>query len=125
MSNPIHKIQQLLFFMMVMVCSSPVWSQNLEEHNWYLGSGSKVIQFARPDYAPKVINRTGGSITYGTGGSAVATDANSGNLLFYTDGNNVYDASNNLMPGSGLGGNTAINQPAVIAPVPGTPNQYY
>jgi large repetitive protein len=125
MSNPINKIQRLLFFMMVMVCSSPAWSQNVEERNWFFGDGSKVIQFARPDYDPKIINRSGGAISYGAAGSAVATDANTGNLLFYTDGDIVYDVSNRPMPGGGLGGNTGINQPAVIAPVPGTPNQYY
>src|SRR5690606_33146875 len=47
-------------------------------------------------------------------------------LLFYTDGEKVYDASHRLMPGGeNLGGNTQANQAAAISPVPGTPGQYY
>ncbi|MFZ6011645.1 MAG: PKD domain-containing protein, partial [Bacteroidota bacterium] len=60
------------------------------------------------------------------GGSAVATDATNGNLLFYTDGANIYDASNAIMPsGTGLAGTTSANQPVAITKVPGQANQFY
>ncbi len=69
-------------------------------------------------------------------GSAVIADAQTGALLFYTDGITVWNANNQVMPnGSGLlGGNTGatnVSNPysstsaAVIVPRPFTPNIYY
>jgi gliding motility-associated-like protein len=56
----------------------------------------------------------------------VATDPTNGNLLFYTDGNLVYDACNLQMPnGTGLNGTAAANQPVAICAVPGSKDQYY
>lgn len=108
----------LLFLLCSMYC---VQSQSLTQKNWYFGNGTQGIQFGRPDFEPSLINKP----ALGTGGSAIATDANTGNLLFYTDGQEVYDVTNTPMPNSGLGGNTNTNQPALITPVPGAPNQYY
>ncbi len=64
----------------------------------------------------------------GTGGGAVAADPFSGNILFYTDGANVYDVTNTVMPnGTGLNANTANNQAVAVGAVPGQVqvNQYY
>ena len=48
----------------------------------------------------------------------------SGNRMFYTDGLNVWDATNNLMPnGTGLFGN--ISSQCVVVPKPGNPNNFY
>ncbi len=57
-------------------------------------------------------------------GTASACDAN-GNLLFYTNGNEVRDRNGNLMPnGSNLTGGTSATQ-CVAIPKPGTCSQYY
>jgi hypothetical protein len=97
--------------------------QDLTRHNWYFGTGNQGIRFSRTTNAPVLINQPN---TLGTGGSAVATDGTNGNLLFYTNGVQVFDVTHAVMPnGSGLTGNPAGNQPAAICPVPGTTDQYY
>ena len=58
-------------------------------------------------------------------GSAVISDS-MGNLLFYTNGQNVWDRNRRVMPnGSNLGGNMGATQPAIIVPRPGVPDIYY
>lgn len=49
-----------------------------------------------------------------------------GNLLFYSDGINVYNRNNLIMPnGSGLLGNPSTTQSCLATPFPGNPNLYY
>src|SRR5688572_27382027 len=62
---------------------------------------------------------------YTTEGCASIADAN-GNLLFYTEGVNVYNRLHVTMPnGTGLMGGTSASQSAMILPVPGNSTQYY
>lgn len=99
-------------------------AQSYSGYNWYFGGSQYGIRFSRSDGSATLV--TNQATAFGTGGSAVASDATNGDLLFYTDGNNIYDRTHAVMPnGSGLGGNTAGNQPVVIAKVPGQDNQYY
>lgn len=101
-----------------------VAGQNLAQHNWYFGSTSDGIRFNRGTNLPQQV--TNQATPFGTGGSAVATDPATSNLLFYSDGLRVYDGCHLLMSnGSGLLGNNAANQPVVISPVPGQPNKYF
>ena len=60
-------------------------------------------------------------------GSASISDPNTGQLLFYTDGTNVWDKNNNQMPnGFGMiGGNGTSTQAALIVPKPGSSTIYY
>jgi PKD repeat protein len=98
--------------------------QNLAQHNWYFGSTSDGIRFNRGTNLPQRV--TNQAIPFGTGGSAVATDPATSNLLFYSDGLRVYDSHHLLMlNGSGLLGNSSANQPVIISPVPGQPNKYF
>ena len=58
-------------------------------------------------------------------GCASICDA-AGNLLFYTDGESVWNANHELMPdGTGLNGRGTPTQSAIIIPLPGSLNQYY
>jgi gliding motility-associated-like protein len=59
-------------------------------------------------------------------GSASISDANTGQLLFYTDGSTVYDKNNNIMTnGIGLEGNYSSTQSALIIPKPNSSTIYY
>ena len=59
-------------------------------------------------------------------GSASIADRTTGRLLFYTDGVDVWDSTNTVMPnGTGLGGSTSTTQAAVIVPRPGSNTLYY
>lgn len=98
--------------------------QPLKSTNWYFGNSIQGLQFSRGSRQPVVV--TNQVTPFGTGGSAVASDPGSGNLLFYTDGNAVFDACHQLMPnGAGLSGNAASNQPVAICKVPGQTSRYF
>ncbi|MDW3193318.1 MAG: PKD domain-containing protein [Cytophagales bacterium] len=63
---------------------------------------------------------------FGMGGSAVISDQFNGNLLFYTDGVQVFDQSHQLVAGySALNGDSSLNQPAVVVPNPSSRDLYY
>lgn len=99
-------------------------AQTLEGHNWYFGSSTDhSIRFSRSDHTATIITN---KAALGTGGSAVVSNPVNGDLLFYTDGNTIYDITHTAMPnGGGLIGNPAGNQPVVAGKVPGEPNKYY
>lgn len=98
-------------------------AQDLSRHNWYFGTGGQVIRFNRINNTPSLTTQPN---ALGLGGSAVATDATNANMLFYTNGVQVFDATHTQMPnGFGLAGNPSGNQPVVVCPVPGAANQYY
>ena len=101
-----------------------VMAQNFSGYNWYFGNSPQGIRFSRSDNSASLV--TNQATPFGTGGSAVASDQVNGNLLFYTDGANIYDVSHTVMPnGTGLGANTSGNQPVAVAKVPGQATQYY
>ncbi|WP_299535749.1 T9SS type B sorting domain-containing protein [Ulvibacterium sp.] len=58
-------------------------------------------------------------------GCATVSDAG-GNLLFYTDGTDVWNRNHQVMPnGTGLLGNETSTQSAIVVPIPESPNRYY
>src|SRR5688572_12966330 len=111
------------FLLFLLTLPSVSNAQSYTGYNWYFGNGPYGIRFSRSDGSATLVTN---HATLGTGGGAVASDAANGDLLFYTDGVNIYDRTNTLMPnGSGLLGNSSGNQAVAIAKVPGEDNQYY
>ncbi len=105
-----------------------LFSQNLNaqgfyEYNWYFGSSSEAIIFNKFDDSPFVVNDQG--LPFANGGSAVATDPISGQLLFYSDGLNIYDASHQIMVNGAGVGVVSKNQSVAISPVPGAVDKFY
>lgn len=101
---------------------SKINAQGLIGNNWYFGNSDEGIRFNKTTNEPSLVRTQ--ATPFGTGGSAVATDPITGDLLFYTDGNVIFDASHRIMTAS-LGSNTNANQPVAISPVPGADKQYY
>lgn len=102
-----------------------IYGQAQSQRHWFLGDGTRGIRFDQPANNATLITKPAVP-GYGSGGGVVATDPANGTLLFYTDGSNVYDVGHSVMPnGGGLAGDPAKNNPAVVCPVPGQPNQYY
>ncbi len=100
-------------------------AQNFSRYNWYFGSSNNAIRFSRSDNSASHINFVQAP-PLGVGGSAVASSKLNGDLLFYTDGVNVFDITNTrMLNGLGLTGNASANQPVAIAKVPGQVSQYY
>lgn len=121
--NMSHGLKRVIFFFIVLSAVSAN-AQNLAQHNWYFGNSVNAIRFNRS--TNKAYAVTDKAIPFGTGGSAVATDPSNADLLFYTDGANVYNTFHKIMPnGSGLLGNTSANQPVVISPVPGDSTKFF
>jgi gliding motility-associated-like protein len=99
-------------------------AQTLAQHNWYFGNSAQGIQFDRGNNTPVLV--TNQALPFGNGGAATATDIINANVLFYSDGNVVYDACHLPMPGTaGIGGLATANQPVAITPVPGQTNRYF
>lgn len=113
-----------LVFCLASLLAVQALAQNLERHNWYFGNTPAGIRFNRVTAKASLLNNQ--AIPFGTGGSAVVTDPANANLLFYTDGLVVYDATHALMVnGGGLTGNNAGNQPVAVCAIPGQPNKYF
>lgn len=89
--------------------------------NWYFGEEAGVTFNTTPPSA-----LTNGQIDHPFNGSASISD-NSGNLLFYTDGNTVYNKNHVPMQnGNGtLFGSGAYAQDVIIVPMPGDICRYY
>lgn len=117
-------MRRLLFaFFLFSTCLAN--AQELSRHNWYFGNSTRAIRFDRTTNAAELINKNLNQ-PFGIGGSGVATDHTNRNLLFYTDGANIYDANGQVMPnGAALGGASVTNQPVALCPVPGQTNQFF
>lgn len=90
-----------------------------EANNWYFGNFAGITFNTNPPSA-----LTDGAVTTSEG-SATISDAN-GNLLFYTDGIQVWNKNHLVMPnGTGLLGNPSSAQSAIIIPKPGSQTNYY
>ena len=109
---------KLLFLFIGFVFTSFCFSQN-ETTKWYFGHKA-ALDFMSG--TPVFIN---GSTTNHIEGSASIADA-AGNLLFYTDGDTVWNKNNIPMPnGTGLLGGISSTQIALIVKQPGNTNIYY
>jgi len=118
------RVRKVFFLVLGVVVSSISLAQNLSQQNWYFGNSPNGIRFNRANNKPFIV--TNKAVPFGTGGSAVATDPSTGNLLFYTDGAIVYDATHAAMPnGSGLSALSSANQPVAICAVPGQTDKYF
>jgi large repetitive protein len=99
-------------------------AQNFTNH-WYFGTTNNLsLRFARGDNSAALVTATHGVFT-GQGGSVVVSSPVNGDLLFYTNGTNVFDITHTAMPGGPLTGDVNDNQPVVVGRVPGQQNQYF
>ncbi len=113
-----------IFFLALFSSIHSKAQDNLSEYNWLFGNTREYLKFNISDAEPQLdtIQRT----PYGTGGTGVISDPINGDLLFYTDGSNVYDANHQLLPnGTGLSANTSINNAVAISPFPFADGSYY
>lgn len=95
-------------------------SQEVSRANWFFGNNNNSIQFTRPLLNAERITLPN---SLGTGGGAVATDPIKGQVLFYTDGINVYNQEDQLLnAGNPLNGSTTRNQGTVICHDPADPD---
>jgi len=90
-----------------------------EFDNWYFG-----VNVGVSFVSGSPVNLSGGQLGTIEGSASISDSA--GNLLFYTNGIDVWDKNNTIMPnGTGLLGALSSSQSALIVSDPGNANQYY
>lgn len=90
-----------------------------EEYNWYFGVNAGL------DFSTSPPTATTNSAMSQWEGCAVASDRD-GNLMFYTNGINVYNKNHQLMlNGSGLLGDNSSTHSAIIVSHPGNKKRFY
>ena len=99
---------------------------NNQNNVWLFGQNAG-IDFNSPP-APPPIEISGALIT--SEGCAAISDATTGQLLFYTDGQTVYNVYDNtsgtaIPNGTGLQGDSTSTSSAIIVPMPGSTTHYY
>ena len=115
------------FNYLLLLCSIVGFSQ-AEASHWYFGNGAGLIFDVT---AGTVTPTADAASTINTNEGCSSISDVSGNLLFYTDGRNVWDKTHTIMPnadydsGFGLLGDPSSTSSGLIVPKPGNPDQYY
>ncbi len=108
------------FTFVVLICISANGIAQQYADKWYFGNAAG-LDFTGA--GPTAI--TTSQMNAGEGSASIA-DPTTGDLLFYTDGINVWNANNTVMPnGSGLMGGFSSTQAALIVPKPENSDEYY
>ena len=124
-------ITKLKYFLLLpLIFFSINLQSQAEASNWHFGYGAGLT-FNLGDGTVTPNNDAQFTMNTNEGCSSIS-DFN-GNLLFYTDGRNVWDRNHNVMPNAdynsnpdnGLLGDPSSTSSGIIVPKPGNPNQYY
>lgn len=116
--------QNVILILVGLFISFTSQSQDFTRHNWYFTGNDQALIFGKEDdseafFSPGKIpqNNIGEKVT--------ATDPTSGDLIFYSDGLNIYDGFNVIMSGQSAGIITDPNgiQALSTSPVPGPGNE--
>ncbi|MCV9385328.1 PKD domain-containing protein [Reichenbachiella ulvae] len=117
-------VWMLMVFLWLFGYESNAQVQNYSEYNWLFGNSNGMITFNKSDARAQLDDFM--TTPFGIGGGAVISDPVTGDLLFYTDGERIYDANHATLPGNPLlNGNPSINRSAVVFPLPYSTGQYY
>jgi PKD repeat protein len=111
-------MKKVFFFCYFMLCVLFYYCQN-ETAKWYFTGGGAIDFVTNP---PSILANS--SMTSSEACASIADGQ--GNLLFYSDGENIWNNSNVLMAnGSQLFGDQSTSQGALIAKKPGSQSLYY
>ena len=112
----LHDMERTLTFF-VFLFSTIILNAQEETHHWYFGT------FAGLDFSGGVPVAVSGPMTTSEGTASMSNA--DGDLLFYTNGTDVYDSTHTIMTnGTGLQGDVSTSQ-VLIVPNPANANQYY
>ncbi len=108
------------FVVLVLIAFKPISAQVERTKNWYFGQN--VALQLNDTLFPTLLSNS----QISTPGGCASISDTSGQLLFYTNGETIWNGNNNVMiNGSGLAGNGNASQSSLIVPDPGNSNQYY
>jgi len=120
-------IKNTLIAIFLLLLSNNVSSQG-EANNWFFGGGAGLVfDNINGTVTPTAV----ASQTINTLEGCSSISGPDGQLKFYTDGRDVWDANHNIMPnadyfgGTGLLGDPSSTSSGVIIPKPGDLDKYY
>lgn len=117
-NTKMKSIKHQIVLILVLI-SSQIFAQNKETTQWRFGRNAGIDFNTNPPTAV-----TDCALNTGEGSASIADST--GNLLFYTDGITVFNASNDTMVnGTGLLGHESTTQSALIVKLPGSNTLYY
>ena len=119
----------LFIFIGCWFLSGVALAQSLSEINWYFGDSPYSLQF-NIDQTTSYLesNRPASPGASGTpgGGFASVNSPLTGDLLFYSDGETIYDASHEVIDGGiALNGDPGTGHPIVVVPNPTDLHSYF
>ncbi len=115
---------KFLLMGLLMAILNPAIGQRILDTQYFFGNSSSNFVYDKNGREIYLEERQ--ATAFGSGGSGVISDQFTGNLLFYSDGVQVFDQSHQLITGATtLNGDSSINQAAVVVPNPGVLNQYF
>lgn len=110
-----------LIIIFTVIFHGDLFAQSIESNNWVFGSGARIeFDATNPTMNPPLVQSS--SINQ-IEGVATMSDA-SGNLLFYTDGQTIWN-SLGIAAVTGLFGDASSTQSAIIVPDPEDDQNYY
>ena len=111
---------QLRLTLIIAFCLVHIMGQGQTPADWWFFGSNAGVHFTGA--GPVAVSQ--GQIDTQEGCSSISDQ--SGNLLFYTDGQRVFDKLHTLMPnGDGLLGATSSAHSSVVIPRPGSSTEYY
>jgi hypothetical protein len=116
------RLSTLFGALVLLAIASPSFAQQ-QGAAWFFGEGLG-LRFRGDSVVLQSGGQTGSTST-NIEGTATISDRD-GNLLFYSDGERVWDRTHRVMPnGYSLGGEQSATHAAAIVPFPADPNRYY
>ena len=127
----------LILYLLIFLCLTS--QAQKEAYNWVFGekngltwnttrshpAASSVRMYGTGSLPTVLPAQLPGNIAMRTYEGCFALSDENGNLLFYSDGNTIYNSSHTAMiNGTDLGGNPSSAQSGVLMPYPGRPNIY-
>jgi len=122
-----RKIRFLYILLFCFTFTITLSAQNFTRHNWLFSDNDQSLLFGKELGSDPILN-TGKIAQSNSGEKITVSDPTTGDLLFYSDGTNIYDASHSIMVrGDGINANTAGFQSMAVSPVPAISNDslYY
>ncbi len=108
------------FLLAIFILSSGLTFAQKRANFWQFGNGAGF------DFSSGTAVAIASSLPFDAEEGTSSISDESGNLLFYSDGRNLYDTDGVLTPnGTGLGGSGSSQQSCIIIPDPSNTNQYY
>lgn len=115
-------MKKFLFFLTVLLSLTIAQGQTKQNYVWKFGATGVGLDFDK--CTPTVLTN---GINNGSAfeGQSAISDSSTGRLLFYTDGYNIYDSTNNVMQnGNGAGLSNSCTQ-TIIIKKPGSNTLFY